>query len=346
MLDPSNAFISAYLKGEESKLITLEHIDKMLSASSIRDILEIIKGSDIGDYLQGVPINTFDDIDACLWKYLLSCIEHIESFNLLPDDIRRILRAYLVKYDISNVKAALWGISSGKKARMMPLGAIQSYGMLDRLSHVENIDGIIELLTECRLGDYAPILKEYEIEGEIRSRLMVEARLDSEYYKNMLGMANDTQDGFILAKAFGVIIDLTNLQITSRAIIEGIGTEVAECTISGGYIISEKTIRELLPLTLADIPHRLENTPYHEVARELSDSYDRTKSITSIEETIDKYEFRLLKGVLSTWVLSPLVVAWYLILKENEIRNLRLVIKMIFDSIPLSEIKDYLVLSS
>jgi len=47
---------------------------------------------------------------------------------------------------------------------------------------------------------------------------------------------------------------------------------------------------------------------------------------------------------LSPVVLSPLVMAWYLILKEVEIRNLRLILKAIADSMPVDEIKRYLVL--
>jgi len=40
------------------------------------------------------------------------------------------------------------------------------------------------------------------------------------------------------------------------------------------------------------------------------------------------------------------VLAWYLIVKESEIRNLRLVLKATFDNIPVEEIKGYLVFSS
>jgi vacuolar-type H+-ATPase subunit C/Vma6 len=68
--------------------------------------------------------------------------------------------------------------------------------------------------------------------------------------------------------------------------------------------------------------------------------------VTVIEEIIDKHKFRLIKEILSPRVLSPLVIIWYLILKEIEIRNLRLILKAAFDNISLDEIKDYLVLSS
>ncbi|MCK5124303.1 MAG: V-type ATPase subunit, partial [Dehalococcoidia bacterium] len=58
----------------------------------------------------------------------------------------------------------------------------------------------------------------------------------------------------------------------------------------------------------------------------------------------DKHKFRMLKEMLSPRVLSPLVMVWYLILKEVEIRNLRLVLKTILDGVAVQAIKNYLVL--
>jgi len=180
----------------------------------------------------------------------------------------------------------------------------------------------------------------------LKSRLLVEARLDGQYHKNMLNMTKDIKDGRLFSKAFSIIIDLTNLQIICRAIIEGIGPEAAEFTIAGGYMIPSEAVEELLPLKLSDIPGRLEHTQYRDVAEEVSKDYDRTKSITVVEQVIEKHKFSLLKELLSPRVLSPLVIAWYLILKEIEIRNLRLILKAMIDNLPLEEIRDYLVLSS
>jgi vacuolar-type H+-ATPase subunit C/Vma6 len=160
----------------------------------------------------------------------------------------------------------------------------------------------------------------------------------------MLNMTRRIKDGFVLAKAFGLVIDLTNLQIASRAVIDGIGLDAGELIVAGGYRITDKTIKELLTLKMADISARLEDTQYQDIVSEVSASYDKTKSITAVDEVIDKHKFRMLKEILSPRVLSPLVMAWYLVLKEAEIRNLRLILKAILDGVPVQEVKDYLVL--
>ena len=122
--------------------------------------------------------------------------------------------------------------------------------------------------------------------------------------------------------------------------------EAAEYIIAGGYMFSAQAVRELLSLKLSDVPSKLGDTLYRDVAEEVLTSYNRTQSITSVEEIIDKYKFSLVKEILSPRVLSPLVIAWHLILKELEIRNLRLILKAMFDNIPLEERRQYLVLSS
>jgi len=344
VLSPKYAFISACLKGEEPKTITSEHIDKMITAPNLQDALATIRETDIGSYLEELPIKTFDYLDECLWGYLAQRIRYVESFKFLPKEIPKVSRTYVVKYDVSNIKSALQGISSGRKSSMIPIGTIHNNALLEELFNAENVDDIIQLLVQCKLGDYIPALEQYKTDKSAKSKLLVEANLDGEYYKSILNMARGIKDGSVLAQAFGLVIDLTNLQIALRAIIRGIGPDTAEFAIAGGYRITDKAIQELLSLKLTDVPARLQDAQYQDIANEVSANYDKTKSITAIDEIIDKHKFRMLKEMLSPRVLSPLVMIWYLILKEVEIRNLRLVLKAILDGVAVQEIKNYLVL--
>ena len=344
MTSAKYAFMSAYLKGAEAKIVTSEHISRMSKMSSFRDVLEIVKDTDIGRYLEEAVIKTFDDSDKYLWKYFGECLERMKGLKLVPADILKVLDAYIVKYDVLNVKAALLGISTGKKANMIPVGVIHGHGLLDELSGAENVDAVIKVLVDCKLGAYVSLLEEYT-EGA-KSKFLSEAGLDREYYQRLLNVAKRIHDGFLLAKAFSIMIDMANLQLINRVIIEGMGFEADEFVISGGYMVSDKVAKDLLSHKLADIPGALSGTQYHGIAEEVVASYSRTKSVTAIEEVIDKHKFRLLREMLSPRVLTPLVLAWYLIVKEGEIRNLRLVLKATFDNIPVEEIKDYLVFSS
>ncbi len=344
MLSPRYAFISAFLKGEETKTVTSEHIDKMMTASNLQDALAIIREADIGSYLEDLPVRTFDDVDECLWGYLAQRIRYVESLKFLPKEILKLSRAYVVKYDILNIKAALQGISAGKKASMIPVGVIYNNALLDELSNAENVDDIIQLLVKCKLGDYVPALEQYKMDEGVKSKLLAQTKLDNKYYENMLNVSKTISDGHVLSKTLGLTIDLTNLQIITRAIIRGIGAEIAEYAIAGGYMIAGQAIKDLSSSELAEVPTKLDGTPYQGIAKEVLSSYETTKSISVVSEIIDKHKFRLAKELLSSRLLSSLVMAWYLILKEVEIRNLRLALKAIVDGVPVQEIKNYLVL--
>ena len=98
MLDPRHAYMSAYLKGEEPKVVASEHINKMLRASSLQDALAIIRETDVGNYLEELPVKTFDDLDEALWHYLAQCVSHVESCKLKAGQIRYVYKHRRVKY--------------------------------------------------------------------------------------------------------------------------------------------------------------------------------------------------------------------------------------------------------
>jgi V/A-type H+-transporting ATPase subunit C len=341
--------MSAYLKGAESKVLTSEHLDRMSRVSNVpdvvsnvREVLEIIKDTDAGRYLEEALVKTFDDSDRYLWHYFSQCLERLGRLKLVPDEVRRVLSAYTVKYDVINIKATLQAIAAGKKASLVPVGIIHNQGLLDELSRAEGANEVIRILGECRLGDYADILREYSLEDK-KSQFLTEARLDGAYYDNLLKVSRNIPDGALLAKAFSVIIDMTNLSLISRALLEDTASLASEVTIKGGYMISDRVAGELLGNKLAELPGALGITQYREIAEEIVAGYGRAKTVNVVEEIIDRHRFRLLREMLSPRVLTPLVLAWYLVVKELEVRNLRLILKATFDGIPVEEIREYLV---
>lgn len=338
------AFISAYLKGQEAKLVTSAHIDSLQTAPSIQDALATVRETDVGSYLEELPIRSFDYLDESLWRYLAQRFAYIEWLKLVPQDVLRVLRAYTLKYDVFNIKAALESVSAARKARMIPMGTIHNHGLLNELSNSRDVDDIINALTECRLSDYIPALEQYRGDEAANAKFIVQARLDSEYYRHLLHAVRSVKDGHVLLQAFGLMADLANLQIASRAIIEGMGLQVAELTIAGGYELTDEVIKELISLKISELPARLANTRYSDVASDIVTRYETTRSITAVEEIIDRYKFRMLREMLALRLLSPLVMAWYIVLKEVEVRNLRLILKAIVDGVPVQEVREYLVL--
>lgn len=346
MLDGGYAFISAYLKGEEAKTVAPGHLTGMGRAVRVQDILSAIGGTDIGAYLEGVPINTFDEVDRQLWTYFGGCVERLEWFSGIPEDIIRISRAYTAKYDVLNLKSFLQVTNSATNAIFVPVGTIYRKGQLDELQEATDVVAVMTVLNNCGLQDYAEVIREYDIEGGAKARRVTEVRLEELYQENLMTAAGKVKDGEVLTRVFGGSTDLKNLRIALRASIGGMSADAADYASSGGYMISRGMVAEMISVKPGEIAGKLEGTQYRTIVEEILTAYEREKNVSVIDEIIEKHGLTMMKDVLAPRVLSPLVAVWYLIIKEIEMRNVRLLCKAVFDNIPVDEVKEYLVTAS
>jgi vacuolar-type H+-ATPase subunit C/Vma6 len=343
-LETSYPFISSYLKGEEMKLLRREQLNRVLAADSVPEALRIIKETDIGAFLEASPIRTFDEIDSSLWRYLDDCAGRVNNFHFLPENIKLILEAYKSKYDVFNIKAALTGQLFHQGVRLIPAGTIKDRGFSERLASAKNSSDIIELLIDCNLLEFAEVLAEFQDgEGPARRRLL-ERELDTTYYANLINVSRDSRDISILPKAFGTIVDMENLKMICRAIMDGSRLQIMDFLLADLYLISIKTMREMLVQEMENLPRFLEKTPYENSVSDLVDYLNKSGKTSMIEEVLENRKIRLLEQLLSPITFVPAMIIWYLITKEIEIRNLRLALKAIIDKIPAEKITGYMVL--
>ncbi|MBN2076041.1 MAG: V-type ATPase subunit [Dehalococcoidales bacterium] len=339
------AFISAYLKGEEAKILSSEHLNTVIKAENVQEVLDSIHDTDIGNFLEGMDINTFDDVDEQLWKYFNDCLTRIAWFQNVPKDAREILQAYIYKYDILNIKTTLQNILSGEKTKGIPAGTIFNNGLLDDLINSENFDELISLLYSARLGEYANILEGYRLEEGFRREVLTDTGMEEIYYDNLTGITRKLKDGAVLASVFRTLLDMTNLQIILRSVISESDSGASGQTINGGYLLSDELIHDLLSVKLQDIPARLDYPVYRTAVEEVIAGYEKDRNISIIDQSIEKLKFSVIKEIVSPKIMSPAVIIWYVILKEIEVRNVRLILKAVMDTIQLEEIREYLVLA-
>ncbi len=337
------AFISAYLKGEEAKMLSPEHLSNTLKAADFQEVIDSVRDTDIGGYLEGLDIGTFDELDEQLWKYFGECLSRIEWFKSVPGPARDILRVYTNRYDILNIKTSLQNILTGVIKKGIPAGSIYGKGLLEDLINSESLDEVISVLNTCNLGVYANVLENYRLDEVFRKEVLTDTGMEQIYFSELLNATGKMKDGAVLARVFRTILDLTNLQIVLRAVINNSDSNASVQTISGGYLLNDELIREILPLKLTDVPSRLDYPEYRSVVEEIIAGYEKDGDISVIDESIEKLKFRLVREILSPTIMSPAVVVWYLIMKETEVRNLRLILKAAMDNIQLEEIKDYMV---
>jgi vacuolar-type H+-ATPase subunit C/Vma6 len=204
---------------------------------------------------------------------------------------------------------------------------------------------VISILNTARLGEYANVLEGYRLEEGFRREVLIESGMEDLYYRNLLTITGKLQDKDVLSKVFQTSLDITNLQIILRALVSESDSAASGQTISGGYLLNDEVIKEMLSIKLQDIPARIDYPIYRMAIEDIIAGFEKDGDISIINESSEKLKFTILKEILSPKIMSPAVIIWYVILKEIEIRNIRLILKAVMDNIPLEEIRNYLVMA-
>ncbi len=344
IIGAGDAFIGAYLKGEEAHLLTPEQVEKLMRVAEVQEAIGAIRDTDIGSYLDGVLVKTFDELDLKLWQYLDGLVRRIRWFKLTPRQVLKLIDAYMAKYDVLNIKAGVATVLSGRQVNTIPLGVISELGLLEALGKAEDVAGIARLLEQAGLDRYARILETYPGGKGVEPRLRIEARLDREYYRNLMAVARRIPGRAVLLQAIGMMVDLTNLKAILRTAGGTLGLGSTDYLIGGGYALSLAVMNTLLGLKPRELADRVPYL-YQKIANDAVASLEKSQGLT-IDEIIDRSQFGLIREKLSNQLMSPVLIVWYLILKEVEIRDLRLIFKFIFDRRPLGGIKNFLVIAA
>jgi vacuolar-type H+-ATPase subunit C/Vma6 len=118
---------------------------------------------------------------------------------------------------------------------------------------------------------------------------------------------------------------------------------VIDAAVEGGFSISREVTRELAGMKVAELSARLANTPHGAAATEIAAEWTRGGSAAVVEDVLSRHRFVLLRDALAMRLLSPVLVAWYLTLKETEARTVRLLLKAKFDELPEERVRESLV---
>ncbi|MFH0847369.1 MAG: V-type ATPase subunit [Chloroflexota bacterium] len=342
--DAGYPFITSYLKGEESHLLTAEHFGKLTKAAEFQEAVGVIRDTDIGAYLEGVLVKDFDELDQRLWQYLGGLLRRIRWFQLTPRHVLSLIDAYMAKYDVLNIKSAIGAVLSGRKVSMVPLGDLSELGLTEALGKADGIAVIRGLVAQAGLVNYARILAGYAGEKDVASRLVLEARLDREYYRNLIAVSGKVLDRTVLVPTIGTMVDLANLKVLLRNAGGALGVGSADYLIDGGHALSLSGMAGLLGLKPEELAERVPY-PYQKLAAEALASLEKGQTLT-VDEIIDRSQLQLLKERLSFRLMSPVLIVWYLVLKETELRDLRLIFKFMLDRRPLDAVKDLLVIAA
>ncbi len=301
VLDTKYTYALGVIRAREVKLLTEKRFDELLSSEDVGELMSALHDTDYGEHLRNVGKY---EAEQALHAAKIALYYDVEK--LIDDfEIMRILRA---KYDFHNIKVLL-------------KGKIAEEDFTDKCSSLGSIpvSKLAQIVQEEKYGH----LPEY-------LRVAVEKGINA-YYSNdhnpqrlsftvdsiMADTLTSYTENPFLVKYYKFWVDLTNMKIILRLLFLERYQELIDFAVLPGGNIGEDTIKKA----------KIENSDF------LDDLYRGTiynsllewkDSFSLLEKESEKMLISYLNSVAFEAIgVEPVIV--YLFIKENEIRNLRII---------------------
>jgi len=301
-------FATAQVRVLESQMLTRAALSDMANAE---DFDQAVDALGAGEYALPKGERTFTDVENIL-KLRRTEVRNLFADLMIDEFVVKLIKA---RDDFANMRLAI-----RRKLTEKPLGTDYSN---DGNMPAELFEEIFEEENYSPLPDYMQeaieraVLAYYQ-QKDIRQ---IDYALDSSQAQYNLRQALRLNSIFLLG-LFRIQIDLTNIRTMLR--LKFTESEQRNVFLSGGYVEPQRFIHALdvgyeavAPLFFA--------TPYYEVVESGTAYFVPNKSFLRVEHNCEEYLMGFLNSTLQI-TAGPQPVIAFLLMKENEIRKVRLIL--------------------
>ncbi len=301
VLDTKYTYALGVIRAREVKLLTEKRFEELLSSTDVGELMAALHDTDYGQFFRNIKKSegeqALEDSKIALYDDLEKLIDNT--------DVMRILRA---KYDFHNVKVLL-------------KGKISEADFSDKCSYLGSVpvSKIQEIFKEEKYSYLPEYLKRAAEVG-------IDVYYSADHNPQSLSFTVDnimaetltsyTENSF-LNNYYKMWVDLTNLKIILRLLfLEKYQELIGFAVLPGGNIGADKIKKAKI-----ESPDSLEDFYRGTVYNFLLEWKD---SFSLLERQSEKLLVSYLKSVAFEAIGVEPVIA-YLLLKENELRNLRII---------------------
>lgn len=345
------AYTNARIRGMRSYLLGRPQIDALAASDDMNQVIQKLEATPYGPdvdtaILQG---RTAARIDEGLKTNMVRAYRKVLSF--VADESHRILTTLLGQWDVFNVKTVLRGkhmrLDPGEIADGLVAAGQLSESDLEELAKLPDVKAVVDTLVTWGIP-YARRLSrafpEY-IKNEDLSEM--ELALDRYYFewaqKQLAGRGDNLKAA---RQVMGVQADVTNLLTVFRALKADMSdVQIKDFFLEGGLYVNARLFGELVEQSDIDqVLDRLRQTPYGRVLDDAILVYLEENNISALERALEEV---LLRKAVSLGAADPFgvgIAISYLWGKQNEITNLRIIVKGVSAGLPPERMKKELIL--
>ena len=340
------AYAVTRVKAKKTTLLTEDAYGKMLMMS-LPEISRFISESGYQKEMAELAgrVEGIDLIEHATYRNMAGVFSGI--LQTTQGELRDMVSAYLTKWDIWNLKVILRGKAHGAdsdsiREDLVPAGRLGT-AVLDKMLAM---DGDKEIIAEFEKVEHieipADIVSAYKADGHLRS---IEDYLDKLYYRRLLLSIDPSAMPARLFQDFvRREIDTVNLETILILKLEGIrGDEVMEYIIDGGMEIDRKLAAQLANAeTISAASSDMAQLAFYEDIKEALDT--DVRSLKDLVAGMKRYHIGQAKKFSHLYPLSVIPILDYMIHKNNEVDNIRIIARGIESGIDRDTIKGLLVI--
>lgn len=322
-------YLSARVRAMKGKLLDSEDYQQLLRMET-NEIAEFLERSDYQDEIDDLGI--YHDgkklVELALMKDLIKKCRKLVKVTY--SDARDVLDAYLLRYDVRNLKKVIRWKCSDEDERM-PQEEIKQY-----LTSSPNLsEDVLEsfLKEDMRLQSvFDVIAKEIPVVTEDididEEELDLEAQLDRNYYSNLISVIfNGSSDNQVVRKFLKRKLDLINLTTIVRMKCTLHDPE----TIEKHLVLPEESkkvgtlqcseLKSFIDMGCDNLVDRLRKM---EIGKYIPEDYE---SLEEVENALKKYNIDIFRKLYFGDPLTIGPILGYVMAKEIEVDNLRSIVR-------------------
>ncbi len=332
-----------------NRFVHEDELDRLVESNDVSDALNMIASKDY----EFKELRTLAEIDHALRATKFAFFDRMASE--LPTVVQPVLDAYMRKFEMGMVKAALRAkLFDQPKATLeralVPVGSL-SHKTIEKLVDAERVEDVAAILEH---EPYADLIKSH-IEARERSAGKVgfdtlEHALDRFVIEELKEAVEDIDRMIQPAVREFVLeyIDIVNLKLLYRTThLNYPSDRIYELLMSDGLRLSDWKLEQLSRAeNVQELTAQLDGTPCHRPLKNAFLRYMKEKSAAVFELVLDQYLLRqsIRYSTKHFTTVGPMVR--FMISKEFEMRNLRTVLHGLSERWTREQLRPLLVTES
>lgn len=344
-------YANARIRGMRSRMLRHSFFEQLLEASSIKDLVQSLLESEYASSIDEVLIKgmTAANIDGALRNSMVRTYGKVTGF--LNPEAGHIVSTLLGRWDVFNLKSLLRARHLGLEAEslgggVLPVGTLNVHD-IDALARLEDVKALVDTVATWGLPFASPMRDGFASYVQTGELLGMELALDQYYASWATQRLSKRGKNIQIGRSIlGAQMDVSNLVMALRLLQADVDVEDVESYfLPGGIEVDRALYMDLAAKSDVDeVLGRLKKVSYGRILDDVVMAYLEQNSISVFERALEQAFVRRVVKLGRGDPLGAGVAIAYLWAKQNEVTNIRIIVKGKEVGMPLDRIRKELIL--